>query len=139
MSKLIAKALMPLLVDKKARERMARKEAVRGKLETMGVNPDDPEQVRKVFKKPSKKSRKQDIEEKKATNPELGFDIKDREALLAALRANKARMEASERRKLIRNAQELRRAKTHVLNDLSDEQLDKLQQLAMRTMLGKKH
>ncbi len=139
MNKLIAKALMPLLVDKKARERMARKEAVRDKLETMGVNPDDPEQVRKVFKKTSKENRKQNTEQEPPSNPELGFDIKDREALLAALRANKARMEATERRKLIRNAQELRRAKTHVLNELSDEQRDKLQRLAMRAMLGKKH
>jgi|GEM_PF-2566118 len=139
MPNIFSKALMPLFVDKKARERIARKEAVRGKLENMGVDPDNPEQVRKLFKKPGQAAKADKTgSNEKAANPEIGFDIRDREALLGALRANKDRMDAIERRKLIRNAQELRRSKTHVLAELSDEQRGKLQQLAMRAMLGKK-
>lgn len=46
-------------------------------------------------------------------------------------------MDAIERRKLIKNAQELRRAKTHVLSDLDDEQRAKLHQLAKKALLGK--
>lgn len=137
MTNFLSKTLMPLLVDKKARERMARKEAVRSKLETLGIDPNDPNQVRKLFKKkePVKTAQVQQPAPKK--NPELGFDVRDREAVLAALRANKERMDAIERRKLIKNAQELRRAKTHVLNDLDDEQRAKLHQLAKKALLGK--
>lgn len=138
MPNIFAKALMPLFVDKKARERMAQKDALRDKLENMGINPDDPQQVRKLFKKPGEaKAAEKTTNNETISNAELGFDIRDREALLGALRANKDRMDAIERRKLIRNAQELRRSKTHVLADLSDEQRDKLHQLAMRAMLGK--
>ena len=137
MTNFLSKTLMPLLVDKKARERMARKEAVRSKLKTLGIDPNDPNQVRKLFKKkePAKTAQAQQLAPKK--NPELGFDVRDREAVLAALRANKERMDAIERRKLIKNAQELRRAKTHVLSDLDDEQRAKLHQLAKKALLGK--
>jgi len=137
MTNFLSKALMPLLVDKKARERMARKDAVRSKLETLGIDPNDPNQVRKLFKRKESAKTAQPQQPAPKKNPELGFDVRDREAVLAALRANKERMDAIERRKLIKNAQELRRAKTHVLSDLDDEQRAKLHQLAKKALLGK--